>query len=140
MRLSGESPRQAQQVSNELVSLFLDENLRKRQEAARETSAFLEAEADRLAEVVSRIGWQENEIVVNLQGDEPLMPPDCLDQVAGLLASHPDADVASLFDQFADEAAAGDPNATTAPWGRDTSLGTDEVSARRWSDAMMESE
>src|SRR5215469_1376269 len=30
---------------------------------------------DRIAEVAERRGWREEEIVVNLQGDEPLMPP-----------------------------------------------------------------
>lgn len=46
------SPQLAQRVTNELVSLFLDENLRKRREAAKEASAFLGGEADRLAEQI----------------------------------------------------------------------------------------
>ena len=75
------------------------------------TSAQHPSGSDRIAECADLQGWSDAELIVNLQGDEPLMPPDCLDQVAGLLASHPDADVASLYDQFADEAAAGDPNA-----------------------------
>ena len=36
-------------------------------------------------------------MIVNLQGDEPLMPAACLDQVAGLLNKAPGADVASLY-------------------------------------------
>ena len=43
------SPQTAQRVVNELVSLFLDENLRKRREAAKEASSFLAGEAERLA-------------------------------------------------------------------------------------------
>ena len=31
--------------------------------------------SDRIAEVVSVMGWPDDAIVVNLQGDEPLMPP-----------------------------------------------------------------
>jgi len=55
LSFESESARQAQQVANELVSLFLNENLRKRQEAARETSAFLSGEADRLAEQITAL-------------------------------------------------------------------------------------
>ena len=55
LSFESESPRKAQQVANELVSLFLNENLRKRQEAARETSAFLAGEADRLAEQITAL-------------------------------------------------------------------------------------
>jgi polysaccharide biosynthesis transport protein len=43
------SPQVAKQVTDELVSLFMEENLRTRREAAREASVFLGAEADRLA-------------------------------------------------------------------------------------------
>ena len=41
-------------------------------------------------------GWGEDDIVVNLQGDEPLMPPELVQQVAVLLEQHPDAHVATL--------------------------------------------
>jgi len=51
---------------------------------------------DRLAEVVAAEGWADETIVVNLQGDEPLMPPACIRQVAEALATHPEADVATL--------------------------------------------
>ena len=51
---------------------------------------------DRIAEVVATMGWSSEAVVVNLQGDEPLMPPALLSQVAGTLASHPAADVATL--------------------------------------------
>lgn len=42
---------------------------------------------DRLAEVVAQQGWDAEQIVVNLQGDEPLMPPALLNQVASTLAA-----------------------------------------------------
>lgn len=41
---------------------------------------------DRLAEVVTQQGWNDEQIIVNLQGDEPLMPPALLRQVATVLA------------------------------------------------------
>ncbi len=50
---------------------------------------------DRLAEVVDTLGWQDNDIVVNVQGDEPLMPPALIDQVASDLARHAEASIAT---------------------------------------------
>lgn len=40
---------------------------------------------ERLAEVGTVRGWPADQVVVNLQGDEPLMPPELIDQCAGLL-------------------------------------------------------
>ncbi|MGA9852306.1 MAG: 3-deoxy-manno-octulosonate cytidylyltransferase [Gammaproteobacteria bacterium] len=51
---------------------------------------------DRIAEVVNRLGLDDREIVVNLQGDEPLMPGTIISQVAALLGSHEDAPMATL--------------------------------------------
>ncbi|HKQ81500.1 MAG TPA: 3-deoxy-manno-octulosonate cytidylyltransferase [Steroidobacteraceae bacterium] len=52
--------------------------------------------SDRIAEVATLRGWSADTIVVNVQGDEPLLPPVLIDQVAGLLQSHPQADIATL--------------------------------------------
>lgn len=51
---------------------------------------------DRLAEVADREGLHDPAIVVNLQGDEPLMPPALLKQTADALALRPDCDIATL--------------------------------------------
>jgi 3-deoxy-manno-octulosonate cytidylyltransferase (CMP-KDO synthetase) len=51
---------------------------------------------DRIAEVARTRNWAAHEVVVNLQGDEPLIPPAVIAQVAGLLAAHPDAEVGTL--------------------------------------------
>jgi 3-deoxy-manno-octulosonate cytidylyltransferase (CMP-KDO synthetase) len=51
---------------------------------------------DRIAEVVRQLGWSEDTVIVNLQGDEPLMPPRLLAQVADALVSHGRADLATL--------------------------------------------
>jgi 3-deoxy-manno-octulosonate cytidylyltransferase (CMP-KDO synthetase) len=51
---------------------------------------------DRIAEVVAHRGWGVDEIVVNLQGDEPLMPPPLIDLVAATLADAAQAAAASL--------------------------------------------
>ncbi len=60
------------------------------------TSSSHTSGTDRIAEVIEIMGWKEEEIVVNLQGDEPLMPVSLLDQVSQDLAHHSDADTATL--------------------------------------------
>jgi 3-deoxy-manno-octulosonate cytidylyltransferase (CMP-KDO synthetase) len=60
---------------------------------------------DRIAEVAARRGWADDSIVVNLQGDEPMMPPSLIGQVAALLARNPAAAIATLatpIDSLAD--------------------------------------
>ncbi len=47
--------------------------------------------SDRLAQACAQLGLQGDDIVVNVQGDEPLMDPALIDQVAALLSAHPDA-------------------------------------------------
>jgi 3-deoxy-manno-octulosonate cytidylyltransferase (CMP-KDO synthetase) len=51
---------------------------------------------DRIAEVVRALHWPDDAVVVNLQGDEPLMPPPLLTQVASALVSHTASDMATL--------------------------------------------
>jgi 3-deoxy-manno-octulosonate cytidylyltransferase (CMP-KDO synthetase) len=51
---------------------------------------------DRANEIARRANWSASTIVVNLQGDEPLMPPALVRQAAELLASDPQAQIASL--------------------------------------------
>ncbi len=51
---------------------------------------------DRIAEVAATRGWADADIVVNVQGDEPLIPPVIIDQVAHLLAEHRGAHIATL--------------------------------------------
>ncbi len=56
---------------------------------------------DRLAEVVNQCAFDDAQIVVNLQGDEPLMPVAPLRQVAANLALHTQASVATLCEPIA---------------------------------------
>lgn len=51
---------------------------------------------ERLFEVAESFGWSDETIVVNLQGDEPLIPPDYIRLVAEQLASQKKASVATL--------------------------------------------
>ena len=50
---------------------------------------------DRLSEVVNLLGLSDDDIVVNVQGDEPLIDPALVDAVAATLADHPDAAIAT---------------------------------------------
>ena len=58
---------------------------------------------DRLAEAAARLGLWGDDIVVNLQGDEPEMPSACIRQVAGLLDAHSNARMATLWRALDDE-------------------------------------
>ncbi len=89
---------------------------------------------ERAAEVIEQLGLAPEHIVVNTQGDEPLMPGSLMRQVALGLAEHPDCEVATLCEPIS-PALLFDPNAVkvimnregialyftraTAPWYRD---------------------
>ena len=64
--------------------------------AARMTSAAHASGTDRIAELAAIEGWADTDIVVNVQGDEPLMPPALIRQVATLLETDPEAAIATL--------------------------------------------
>lgn len=57
---------------------------------------------DRLAEAVTRLGLPDEAIVVNVQGDEPLMPISVINDVAQLLERRPDCAMATAAHPIAD--------------------------------------
>jgi 3-deoxy-manno-octulosonate cytidylyltransferase (CMP-KDO synthetase) len=59
---------------------------------------------DRLAEVADKLGFASDDIVVNLQGDEPLMDPRLVRGVAAALSQHRDAHLATLAVPITDPA------------------------------------
>jgi 3-deoxy-manno-octulosonate cytidylyltransferase (CMP-KDO synthetase) len=65
---------------------------------------------DRIEEVARRRGWADDCVVVNVQGDEPLMPPEVIDQVAALLRDEPDAGMATLAEPITRADDVMDPN------------------------------
>ena len=65
---------------------------------------------ERITEVALKRSWCGETIVVNLQGDEPLMVPALLDQVAQMLITDPDASVATLCLPFHDTESLNNPN------------------------------
>jgi len=66
--------------------------------------------SDRLTEVVSILDLDDEQIVVNLQGDEPLLPPELINQVANRLAESPDAAMATAAHPIVEAANINDPN------------------------------
>ena len=94
---------------------------------------------DRIAEVVESRGWPQDSILVNLQGDEPCMPPVLIDQVARDLAGHGSVGMATLAHPIRDTETLFDPHVVKVvtdadgyalyfsraaiPWHRDELLG-----------------
>ncbi len=64
---------------------------------------------ERIAEVADMLSWPDDQIVVNLQGDEPLMPPEVVRTCAALL-DDPDADMATLASPLSSADDFHDPN------------------------------
>ncbi len=90
---------------------------------------------DRLAEAATALGLDDRAIVVNVQGDEPLLEPSLMSEVAETLATHDDASIATACHLIDDPAEAFNPNVVkvvldragyalyfsraTIPWARD---------------------
>jgi 3-deoxy-manno-octulosonate cytidylyltransferase (CMP-KDO synthetase) len=98
---------------------------------------------DRLAEAARALKLPSDAVVVNVQGDEPLLAPALIRDMAALLAAHPDAAIATACHAIADPAEAFNPNVVkvvldrrgyalyfsraTIPWARDAFAATREV-------------
>lgn len=77
------------------------------------TSAHHNSGTERLAEVIDVLGLADDEIVVNVQGDEPLIPPVIIEQVATLLAGS-EAKMATLAVKIDDAHELANPNVVKA--------------------------
>jgi 3-deoxy-manno-octulosonate cytidylyltransferase (CMP-KDO synthetase) len=69
---------------------------------------------DRIAEVVEKMGWPDDAIVVNVQGDEPLIDPQLINEVAEHLAGNTEAAMATACHPIHDEATFLNPNVVKA--------------------------
>jgi 3-deoxy-manno-octulosonate cytidylyltransferase (CMP-KDO synthetase) len=94
---------------------------------------------DRIAEVVRAKGFAPEDIVVNLQGDEPMMPATAVSAVAQALGARPEIDIATAVAPIRSLAEFLDPNCVKAlrahdgralyfsrapvPWPRDNAVG-----------------
>lgn len=66
---------------------------------------------DRIAEVAQLLRWPGEQLIVNLQGDEPSMPAPLIDLVASTSIQHPAADIATACCRFSSVAEWHNPNA-----------------------------
>lgn len=66
---------------------------------------------DRIAEVAAHHGFDNDDIIVNVQGDEPCLPASLINQVAQDLNHHPAADIATLYREIEDATDVFDANA-----------------------------
>lgn len=73
-----------------------------------QTASSHQTGSDRVLEVCNLMQWPDNQVVVNLQGDEPLMPAENLTQVASNLVNS-GCDMATLF-TYIDPLQANNPN------------------------------
>ncbi|OIQ94430.1 3-deoxy-manno-octulosonate cytidylyltransferase [mine drainage metagenome] len=81
---------------------------------ARMTRADHNSGTDRIAEISAQQGWTGDTIVVNVQGDEPLIPPALIRSVAQHLHDHPDCAIATACHPIHDEASMRNPNIVKA--------------------------
>ena len=58
--------------------------------------------SDRVMEVASRRGWSDDDIVINVQGDEPLVPPQVIDQLCQGMLAQPEVAMATLSEPISD--------------------------------------
>ena len=98
---------------------------------------------DRIAEVVETLGFADDDIIVNLQGDEPLMPPAVIHQVAEALAQSKEANMSTVCTKINTAAELFDPHVVkvvknnrdlaiyfsraSIPWDRDAFASTTEM-------------
>jgi 3-deoxy-manno-octulosonate cytidylyltransferase (CMP-KDO synthetase) len=103
---------------------------------------------DRIAEVIGKLGIEPDEVVVNLQGDEPLMPPDLIRQVAETALANPDAAMATACHPIHDHASLTNPDIVKVvrdargyalyfsrapiPWPREHMAGREQSTIRAW--------
>jgi 3-deoxy-manno-octulosonate cytidylyltransferase (CMP-KDO synthetase) len=83
------------------------------------TDPALPSGTDRVATVAALRGWGDEVTVVNVQGDEPFLPPRLIRQVAEMLERDPSAGIATLATPIADLDEFLDPNAVKVVIGAD---------------------
>ncbi|MBI5613016.1 MAG: 3-deoxy-manno-octulosonate cytidylyltransferase, partial [Gammaproteobacteria bacterium] len=112
------------------------------------TSANHASGTDRIAEVIGKLAIAPDEVVVNLQGDEPLMPPHLIRQVAETLLANPDVAMATACHPIHDHASLTNPDIAKVvrdargqalyfsrapiPWPREHMAGRAQTAIRAW--------
>ena len=112
-------------VASDAVEVIVATDDRRIADAARDFGAPVimtredhESGTDRIAEVAETRGWGDHDIVVNVQGDAPFIPAADIGQVAGLLAGHDSASLATLCTPITDVREYEDENAVKVVFDR----------------------
>jgi len=103
---------------------------------------------ERIAEVIDLAKISGDDIIVNVQGDEPMLPSELIHQVAGGLEDHPEIPMATLCEPIEDVATVFDPNAVKVsrdfanrainfsraplPWSRDSFAEANKTLPENW--------
>ena len=103
---------------------------------------------ERIAEVIEKTGLRDDDIIVNVQGDEPMLPPELIHQVAEGLQLHPNISMATLCEPIESVDTVFDPHAVKVsrnlknlainfsraplPWSRDTFLADSKTLPDNW--------
>ena len=74
---------------------------------------------ERVNEAVRIYGWEEQDIIVNVQGDEPLIPPELIRELACVLAGQQQAGIATLAAEITDQEEIFNPNAVKVVLNKD---------------------
>jgi len=74
------------------------------------TAASHASGSDRIFEVVQKMGWGDDEVVLNVQGDEPLLPSTLVAQVGECLLAEPGVAVCTLREPIDSASEMSDPN------------------------------
>lgn len=98
----------------EVVAAVDDERVKAAVEAAgfsaQMTSPDHPSGSDRVMEVATHRGWQDADIVINVQGDEPLLPPAVIDTLAASFRTDPSVEIATIREPLGDPELIADPN------------------------------
>jgi 3-deoxy-manno-octulosonate cytidylyltransferase (CMP-KDO synthetase) len=84
------------------------------------TSSEHRSGTDRIAEAISTLGdVKDSDVIVNIQGDQPLFEPSQIDEVAGPLLEDPSVDMSTLIYRIKREEEITHPNAVKVVFDRD---------------------
>ncbi|MEX2132486.1 MAG: 3-deoxy-manno-octulosonate cytidylyltransferase [Pseudohongiellaceae bacterium] len=75
------------------------------------TSPLHRSGTDRIQEVAQQLALDDQHVIVNVQGDEPLIPPAVINQVARNLLDFPDAGISTLCEVIGNQEEISNPNA-----------------------------
>ncbi len=74
------------------------------------TSDSHQSGTDRICEVANKMQWDDDTIVLNVQGDEPMIPPDLIENVASFAKTHSEYDIATAVVSMTKAENVDDPN------------------------------